>query len=183
MSKFRDELNTAISGYLKEVLPYAAEIQRYVKDRTFDKYADFYVKKLDDAHKALVELVRASHDRYIERLERAYLLQSADIDAGDLELLRGGFHVEADDLRALIEKHSGNNTMLSAISKYAEEHDMLFALPDGRRIITKQDKAQIAADCANFAIRVTKISPDWTFNTYLLGMDGEMFNNAKMLVE
>ena len=48
----------------------------------------------------------------------------AEIDAADLNLLNGSFLLKQDDLTALLVKHQSNGTMVNAIAKYAEAHDV-----------------------------------------------------------
>lgn len=49
----------------------------------------------------------------------------AEIDAGDLALLKGDFQLSQETLWNLLVKHQNNGTMVNAISKYAKEHDVI----------------------------------------------------------
>lgn len=45
-----------------------------------------------------------------------------NIDAADLNLLKGDFNLSAEDLHTLLVKHQRNSVMVNAIAKYAKEH-------------------------------------------------------------
>lgn len=49
----------------------------------------------------------------------------AKIDTADLEMLRGGFSLSAEDVHSLLVKHQGNGVMVNAIAKYAKEHGII----------------------------------------------------------
>lgn len=51
-----------------------------------------------------------------------------NLDTDDMALLSGAVPLSSKDLRAMVMKHEGNRTMLSAVEKYAQDHGLTFAL-------------------------------------------------------
>lgn len=116
-------------GKMKDVLVSfnntALDIRKKMQNVHAQYKADIAVSEENKLRGQLKQAAEGARDQIaailqlaIAAAEKWATLDSAEIDAADLSLLRGGFRITSKDLHRLLVKHQNNGTMINAIAAF-----------------------------------------------------------------
>lgn len=108
------------------------DLKKRVNKLSNEGYHDEYQKIVDkfnvDAQAAVTNCrtaIQKQKDGFMKEVREYYAPDGSKIDLNDMNLIKAGFDMTADEFVDMIKKHKDNPVMLRIIEKYAVEKQML----------------------------------------------------------
>lgn len=181
MTKYRIELNVALSQYLSTIIDLNTNFKLYNATKALrEMYHPAILEAASKAAETAEIGIEKAYKDYIDRLERYYTLTGSKVDDNDIKLLNPAiFHLEQDEFDKLWEKHSGNYTMEAALRSYAESTGLLF----DSGVPTKKEKARLADEVKHAALNDVRRNTVYELIPWCIEMKGDLYRQAEQLTE
>lgn len=181
MTKFRTELNNALSPYMQRIIELNKKFQLYSATKELkEMYHPAIIDEAEQLANVAKERINAAYDNYIQRLNEAYTIYGIQIDEKDIQLLNPTiFHLTQWEFDKLCDKHAGNATMEAALRSYAESMELLFE----KDAITKQQKEEIALQVLHTALNDVRRNNVHELVDWCVIMCGEFYSEVEQLTE
>lgn len=124
LSKKTDEINKLLrtSEAIEEKIRSGRYSDAVVRQELKPQRDDLKAEIRQKSEKAIRD-AREKVNEYRQKIQAENTLNPKDL-TDDIKLLRAGITLNADDLRAMLDRNSENKTMVQIILRFAKEHDI-----------------------------------------------------------
>lgn len=158
MSKYVSQMKCVLDSFAIKAQKVHADMERNTATYQPSNAADANARLQAELNQAAEEArnkIDAIRDEAAAAAKKWGELSGADIDAADLDLLKGDFQLSGEAVWKLLVKHQHNGTMVNAIAKYAKEHSItLDYIPNVEdKVFAYQSFAQSAKNVVGELVR------------------------------
>ena len=121
MSKYVMKMKDVLKSFNSEALRIREKMSGYLPEKELAKLQ----QDLNRAAESARSQIDAIHNEAGSAARKWATADGRSIDEADLNLLKGDFELSSEDLQDLMIKHQGSYVMVSAIAKYAKEHNVV----------------------------------------------------------
>lgn len=124
LSKKTDEINKLLrtSEAIEEKIRSGRYSDAVVRQELKPQRDDLKAEIRQKSEKAIRD-AREKVNEYRQKIQAENTLNPKDL-TDDIKLLRAGITLNADDLRAMLDRNSENKTMVQVVLRYAKEHNI-----------------------------------------------------------
>ena len=106
---------------------------QYSKEKYSELYQEIITTFNTETQSAIADCkaaVQEQKNAYMKEVSAYYMPDGSKLDLNDMNLIKSGLPMTVDEVCGMIEKHSGNPTMLRVVEKFAVEQRMMDKIRD-----------------------------------------------------